>query len=277
MADGGGNGLAMTAPPADKPKRLRWPPSRWPAVRRRDREGDEVVNFSDLVWEHWRWERQRHSGTYDPVIEQEYRRCLAAFQRRYGALTDAYWSIRDASGVALTVKRRRARPISYVESVPRFHASVDWATREEPAIAQVLNECGVLAIRVGEVLRGSSELIALRRVISVASHLLGFVDRTHGRPESNVLAVALPGAEDAAVQRPSRRHEYAARHFAAEQRKELARIEIFYDRAGNKQARIVYFWGMVLGYVYLVPLAAAGTALLWWVDRLANGSADWHR
>ena len=275
MADGG-NG-AVATPPIEKPKRPRWPPSRWPVLRRRDREEEPIVTFSDLVWEHWRWERQRHSGTFDPVVERDYRRCLGAFQQRYGEITDAYWSIRDASGVALTIKKRRARPIPYVESVPRFHASVDWATREEPSIAQVLNECGVLAIRVGEVLRGSSELIALRRIISVASHLLGFVDRTHGRPANDVIAVAIPGAPPALEEKPSRRHEQAAGRFAHEQRKELGKVEVFYDRAGNKQARIVYFWGMVLGYVYLVPLAAAGTAVLWWVDQLAHPKADWHR
>jgi hypothetical protein len=276
MADGG-NG-AVAAPPVEKPNRPRWPASRWPALRRRDREDEPIVTFSDLVWEHWRWERQRHSGTFDPVVERDYQRCLGAFQQRYGEITDAYWSIRDASGVALTVKRRRVRPIPYSESVPRFHASVDWATREEPSIAQVLNDCGVLAIRVGEVLRGSSELIALRRIISVASHLLGFVDRTHGRPENDVIAVAVPGAgARQAPEKPRRGREQAAGRFAREQRKELKKVEVFYDRAGNKQARIVYFWGMVLGYVYLVPLAAAGTAALWWVDQLAHPKADWHR
>src|SRR5439155_21402145 len=56
MPERGGNGVAVTAPPSTgKARRLRWPPSRWPPVRRRERESDEVVTFSDLVWEHWRW------------------------------------------------------------------------------------------------------------------------------------------------------------------------------------------------------------------------------
>ena len=193
--------------------------------------------FSDLVWAHWCWERQRHLGDIAPHVEREYRRCRSAFQSRFGEITDTYWSIRDASGVALTVARTRSGLLPFTEVMPRFHVSFDWATREEPAIAEVLNECGALAIRAGEVLRGSSELIALRRIVSVASHLLGFVDRAHGRPaETDALAVAdrQPGNGAAETRPPSggrspaqRRHAQVAAYFATEQRKELARIEVF--------------------------------------------------
>ena len=235
--------------------------------------------FSDVVWAHWVWEQQRHAGHIEPGVEREYHERRADFERRFGEITDSYWSISDASGVALTVCRQRSGWRPFRETVPRFHLSFDWATRHEPAIAQVLNECGTLAIRAGEVLRGSSELIALRRIVSVASHLLGYVDRTQGRPdESAPLAVAAqPGqAEDdgrppSRESRAARRHVHQSAQFAAEKRKELAQIEIFYDRAGNKQARIVYFWGMVLGYLCLAPVTVASVLLIWLVNRLGGG------
>lgn len=67
---------------------------------------------------------------------------------------------------------------------------------------------------------------------SVASHLLGFMDRTDGRPESG-----------------------EARAVAQEQTRELAKVEEYYGRAGSNAGRIVYFWGMMIGVVDIALLA----------------------
>src|SRR4029079_6935024 len=89
----------------------------------------------------------------------------------------AYWSVGDASAVALTLQRTPLRWVPDHETIPRFHRATDWATRDEPDIAAALDDCETLAVRVEEILRGPSELIALRRITAVASHLLGYVDR----------------------------------------------------------------------------------------------------
>jgi hypothetical protein len=254
-------------------------------VRRtsRPRRGEnDAVGFSDLVCAHWHWERARYAGEPAARLEREYRHALAAFEARFGPIAEAYWSIRDASAVALTIGRKRSLAHPRGEPIPRFHRATEWATRDEPSIAQALNECATLAIKVTEVLRGSAELIALRRILGVASQLLGFVDRSRGRPgEDEIIlarAVGVGGsvqAEHVVRSSAERRHAHAAAHFAAGQRKELAKVEVFYDRAGNKQARIVYFCGMVFGYFYLLPLAAAAAALIWAVDGLDGARAHW--
>ena len=104
------------------------------------------------------------------------------FETKYGQIKNAYWSVRDASAVAFSVKkRRRTVRVWGHEHIPRFHRVTDWATRDEPQVAKALDDCESLAVRVEEILRGPSELIALRRINAVASQLLGYVDREWGR------------------------------------------------------------------------------------------------
>lgn len=76
------------------------------------------------------------------------------------------------------------------------------------------------------------------------SHLLGFIERTGGRAD-----------------------KAAAKEVVRSQTEELIEIERYYARAATKAARIVYFWGMVVG---AAASAAIGTALavaLWYGDR----------
>jgi hypothetical protein len=47
-------------------------------------------------------------------------------------------------------------------------------------------------------------------------------------------------------------------------------IERYYDRAGDKTARVVYFGGMMLGALYSALLAGVGALLLWaggWIEQ----------
>lgn len=225
-----------------------------------------------MAWAHWQWERARSDGAVEHPLRDEYEQRLGDFQERHGDIVEAYWSIRDASAVALTIERRKSviHPFRG-ERVPRFHRATEWATRDEPAIAGALNHCDTLAVKVTEVLRGSSELIALRRIVAVASHLLGFVDRTHGRqPGSGDDGVAEDGGS-----RRRGRNTRSAHEFVKEREAELARIEAFYDRAGNKQARIVFFIGMVIGLGVLVPFAAATATVIWLVDPLDRPGSHW--
>jgi len=227
-----------------------------------------LTTFSDLAWAHWRWERQRAEGRIDPDVQQEYERRLLAFQARYGEILDAYWSIHDASAVALTERRKRSLFHPFGERIPHFHRATEWATRDEPLIATALDHCDMLSVKAGEVLRGSSEMIALRRVLAIASHLLGFVDRAHGRPSRRRRAA--PGDAE-----PNGRQDQDAGRVVRDQRRELSKLEAFYDRAGNKQARIVYFMGMIWGLLLLLPLSAAVVAMIRGVDRLDGPTGNW--
>src|SRR6185503_5873391 len=56
----------------------------------------------------------------------------------------------------------------------------------------------------------------------------------------------------AAIVRPAPPHSELMEHA----KKELLAIERFYDRAANKAARVMYFWGMVTGFVAALALAA---------------------
>jgi hypothetical protein len=235
----------------------------------------ELVTFSDLVRAHRMWEREvyqheRHpEQPPDETIEQEFHRKWNQFEDRFGRIDDAYWSVRDASAVAITIRQQDARWRADSELIPRFHRATDWATRDEPEIAAALDDCETLAVRVEEILRGPSELIALRRINAVASHLLGSVDREWFRSQPR----AKPPTTE--PHPPDKAHQKNTEAFVEGQRKELQRIERFYNRAGNGQARILFFWGMVQGLFVLLLLTGASVRLTWLFDRLDGGPAHW--
>ncbi len=228
----------------------------------------EIVTFPDLVrahraWEQELYEHERHHKEPDKAIEREFRRKWRQFEGKYGRIDDAYWSVRDASAVAFTSRKERLRWRRRSELIPRFHRATDWATRDEPEIAAALDECETLAVRVEEILRGPSELIALRRIHAVASHLLGFVDREWGREPP-------PAAGQRA---PDKAHQGAAKKFVEDQ--QLEKVERFYDQAGSGQARILFFWGMAQGLLALVLLTAVAVLVAWPVDGLDGGGTHW--
>jgi hypothetical protein len=232
----------------------------------------ELVTFPDLVRAHRAWELELYESARehrepDRTVEDAYQERWVEFERKYGQIKNAYWSVRDASAVAFSVKkRRRAFRVWDHEHIPRFHRVTDWATRDEPQVAKALDDCESLAVRVEEILRGPSELIALRRITAVASQLLGYVDRQWGRE-------APPAA--AGLQPPDWVHQAQCKEFVDEERQELADIHDFYKRTGNGQGKILYFWGMVIG-LFVLGLVTAGTvATSWPVDSLDGGPTHW--
>jgi hypothetical protein len=198
------------------------------------------ASFPELVWAHFQWQQALHAGrALHPTLEARYRAALASFEHKHGKILDAYWSTTCASAVAVTVKRG-PRPLCWLGRHPqlRFHRATDWVTKEAPVVADVLQRCETLAIRVSEVLRGTGERVAMQWILAVASHLLGLMDRADGRPESG-----------------------EARSVAQAQIAELAKIEGYYDRAGSNAGRLVYFWGMLIGVVALAVLAPVVAAV----------------
>ena len=196
-------------------------------------------SFPDVVWAHYEWDAQRRAdGPVDPAVEARYRRTLERFENKYGDLVSVYWSRADASAVGVTVKSRG--PLSFGDSEVRFHRATDWVTRATPAIPEALDHCETLAQKVREVLRSTSERIAIQWIFSVASHLLGFIERTNGKPD-----------------------EHDARRIAHDAQRELHKVEGYYERAGQKAGRIVYAEGMLLGAAFLIVFAFLSAGVLW--------------
>jgi hypothetical protein len=136
--------------------------------------------------------------------------------------------------------------VSDHDAAIRLHRVTDWLARESQ-IAELLHHCDTLAIKVSEVLRGTPERIAMQWIYAVQSHLLGFVERTHGRADAAAL-----------------------KDVCKSQAAELIEVERYYTRAATKAARIVYFWGMVIGAIVSGLLGLGLAALLWrsgWFDQ----------
>jgi hypothetical protein len=212
--------------------------------RSRQLAADDVATatastFPELVWAHFLHQKEIHkNGELHGPAEEEYHQKLCEFVEEQGKILNAYWCTSEASAVALTEKRGD-RVLGFLwrrQPNIRFHAATDWATKDAPNIGHSLHTCETLGIRVTEVLGGSGERIAMQWILSVSGYLLGVVDRHKGNPP--------PAEEGKAVRRA---------------RAELAQVEAYYDRAGEKTGRLIYFWGMMLGFVALGVLAVIGS------------------
>jgi hypothetical protein len=216
-----------------------------PEARGRDLIGaSETVAFPELVWSHYLRQRELHQehALHGPA-DTEFRSQLERFTEGHGTIINAYWCTNEASAVAITEQQCdklfglpflwRPRPNI------RFHAATDWATRETPEISHALHTCETLAIRVSEVLSGTGERIAMQWILSIAGYLLSVVDGDEKRVNRQEATKA-----------------------ARRARAELAQVETYYDRAGEKTGRLVYFWGMLIG-IFVLALVAIPGALIY--------------
>lgn len=195
------------------------------------------VPFAELVHLHHRW----RAGLDDSDAEQQrraeqYYAARAAFEEEHGRIVNAYWCWEVESAVALTERSRRflARLRRGPDGDPvSFHRVSDWATKSEPEVARCLHQCDELAIRASEVLGGRNRRICMALAMACAGHLLSLVD-TRGAPES-------------AGER---------RRTLDVEREEIAEAHRYYRSAANGEAQLVYFAGIVLGLVVLLPIFA---------------------
>lgn len=201
------------------------------------------VSFPELVRAHFKWERADGS---DGELERRYRARLKEFEAREGELLHAYWATKRPSAVALTVKPKPKGGLTSVvtgrDATIRLHRVSDWLARER-RIADLLHHCDTLGIKVSEVLRGTTERIAMQWIYAVQSHLLGFIERTHGRATAKEIAAVVES-----------------------QKRELIQVEKYYTRAGEKAARIDYFWGMMIGVLVSALLMLGLAGALWVTD-----------
>jgi hypothetical protein len=209
------------------------------ATRGRDQvAAAESVAFPELVWAHYVRQRALHEdGEQHGAAEDEFRAQLERFVVEQGTIINAYWCTSEASAVAITEKRGEkvfGLPFWRRKTNIRFHGATDWATRDAPEISHALHTCETLAIRVSEVLSGTAERIAMQWVLAVAGYLLSVVD---GEKKTNRQEVV---------------------RAANRARAELAQVEKYYDRAGEKTGRLVYFWGMLIGVGVLIACAVPG-------------------
>jgi hypothetical protein len=209
-----------------------------------------VVSFGELVWaHHQRQQKEVYEDALGGDWHEEYERRLEAFCEQHGGIAEAYWCRYEASGVALTEKKLPRRLTNFYrrDSILKLHTATDWRTENAPVIASTLHRWQTAAIKAGEVLRDTSERIALHRIFAASTRLLAFVDRANG--------ATIPDDELAAVVRDHNR--------------EIADLSDYYGRAGENGARIVYFRGMMWGTAALALLIGGSFLLAWsfgWID-----------
>jgi hypothetical protein len=213
------------------------------AVRQAKEHRDvQQVTFPDLTWDHFHWEHQRRTGhSAHPEAARRYRKTRAAFEDRYGEIIGEYWSIVEPSGVALTHKKAPVLLSPIIDDTRQFHRSTDWVTRHNPPLADVLFDCENLAIRISEVLRYTSESIGLKRIMAVASHVLGAIDRDEGKVD-----------------------QAETKRIATEEDHELRDIRDYYRRAGVRIGLTVYTQGMIIGLLLIALLLALVAVTLAW-------------
>jgi hypothetical protein len=195
--------------------------------RVRQKRAMRTVSFPELVWLHFLRQQELKEGRHKPYegpAEDRYRTFVARFEAEHGKIVDAYWCTNQASAVALTVKRR---PLM-LPDVVRLHWATDWSTKDQPKLMTLLYRCESLAVKVHEVLRDTSQRLAMQSLFTVISFLLGFgeTDRAH--------------------------NDRAVAELDRNTRKELRLIEDYYHKAAARSGQIVYVAGMLLG---MVPVA----------------------
>jgi hypothetical protein len=221
-------------------------PKRWSLrslVRRRPRR-ERGVSFPELVWVHYLRQQELQSeqhGPYEGPAEKRYREFVNRFEETYGEIVSEYWCSTEASGIALTIRRR---PLLLADTV-RLHWATDWSTKDKPKLMRLLYECETLAVRIQEVLRDTSRRLAIQSLFNVISLVLAFAETPHAN-------------EDKAVADITRAT-----------RSGLKEIHDYYCHAAERSGQITYVGGMLFGMVIPVLISIAG----WIVIGNNHGSA----
>ncbi|MDX6453344.1 MAG: hypothetical protein QOH16_3393 [Gaiellaceae bacterium] len=196
-----------------------------------------AVSFSELVYAHFNWWRNRDDPTADRAFASRYDVARRAFERRHGEIVSAYWCSNVESAVALTEQKRFRGSLSPTWG---FHRESDWATQSSPGVAAALHRCDQLAVRANTVLTGVRQRICMQLVVASAAHLLSLVDARANTPDEAATAAAL-------------KQERAA----------LDEAEAYYKDAANGQAQMVYFGGMASVAIFLSIVAAIWLGISW--------------
>jgi hypothetical protein len=208
-------------------RRVKAPAKRGLGSRIRRASSQNGVAFPALVWLHFLRQRELKAEEHEPYegpAEERYQEFKRRFEAEHGPIVDAYWCTDEASAVALTIK---PRPL-ILPDVVRLHWATDWTTKDKPRLMTILYRCESLAVRVHEVLRDTSQRLAMQSLFTVVSFLLGF------------------GETDRA------KSPHAMTEVVKATREQLDGIEKYYRQAAVRSGQIVYVGGMLLG---MVPVA----------------------
>lgn len=200
--------------------------------------------FADVVRAHYAWERALTDGTVPSRVAElakAYEDTLKKFERDEGQILDAYWCVRRSSAVAVTEKPQSRWEKIIGEQRVRLHRLSNWLMpRNAQKLDLLLHECDEFAIKSEEILRGAPKRIALRSIYEVESAVLGFLERTGGKPTA---------AEVDEFVGSVNRGMHAAREC--------------YANAADKVARMVYVSGLFAGVGAMFPVSILAAVGLW--------------
>jgi hypothetical protein len=200
-------------------------------------DGAHAVSFSELVYAHFDWWRDRQGAGASQGTTRAYDAARRAFEHRHGEIVSSYWCSQVESAVALTEKKRLGGVLAPTWG---FHRESDWATQNAPDVAAELHRCDELAVRANAVLSGVRKRICMQLVVASAAHLLSLVDARASNADEATTVTAL-NKERAAIRK----------------------AEAYYKEAANGQAQMVYFGGMAAITLILSIFAAIWLALSW--------------
>jgi hypothetical protein len=201
-------------------------------VRRR-RRAARAVSFPELVWVHFLRQQELqedHHHPYEGPAEDRYRGFLDRFEDQNGPIVNQYWCTTEASGIALTIKRR---PLLLADTV-RLHWATDWSTKDKPKLMRLLYECETLAVKIQEVLRDTSRRLAIQSLFNVISMVLAFAETPHANDEKSVAEIT------------------------RSTRASLKEINGYYCHAAERSGQITYVGGMLYGMVIPLLISIAG-------------------
>src|SRR5262249_7391391 len=142
-------------------------------------------SFPELVWLHHLRQAELGDHNRDPYegpAEDRYRAAVERFEEENGSIVEADWCTNEASAVAPTVRRR---PPDVPDRV-RLHWAAGWPTRDQPTLKTLLSRCEALAVRVHEVLRDTSQRLAMQSLFTVMSYVLAFGETPRAKDEKAV-------------------------------------------------------------------------------------------
>ena len=200
---------------------------------RKRRRAEQGVSFPELLWVHHLRQQElqdEHQGPYEGPAEKRYREFVDRFEAKNGEIVSQYWCTTEASGIALTIRRR---PLLLADTV-RLHWATDWSTKDKPKLMRLLYECETLAVKVQEVLRDTSRRLAVQSLFNVISFVLAFAESPHSSDDRAVAEIA------------------------RSTRAGLKEIDAYYCSAAARSGQIVYVGGMLLGMVPPLLISIAG-------------------
>jgi len=194
-----------------------------------------LVSFEDLAKA-----RFRLLASADADAESEYQEISARFQEINGRIIHAAWTTSVAGGAVVTSSwRTRLARLLGLPGQSRLHSFTDYVGARDPEILLQVTRAETLVSLCEEVLRGSSQRVALAHVHTVLRQLFAISDaKAQGNFDDLAMGTALRAANIG-----------------------LTSAEYLYVDLSEQSAQIFYFWGMMLGAL-LVAVVAALAALV---------------